>query len=104
MELLLLLMIRVEGVLGDAVRFPAPLPLEESTSSRPESKLLEGVTFRWKGFSGRAKVLEGVVGVEGTEVGRAGTSSVGELSSDRRRGMICFGWPFESMKGEKEGC
>ena len=89
-------MIRAEGVLGDAVLMlliptllPSPLA---STSSRPESRLLDGVTLRWKGFKGRVKVLEGVVGVEGTEVGKgAGMSSVGEVSSERRRGIICLG-------------
>ena len=94
-ELLLLRMIRVDGVLGEAV-LPTPLPPISpplaSTSSRPESKLLDGVTFRWKGLRGRVKVLDGVVGVEGegTDVGRGGSSSVGdELSSDKRRGINC---------------
>ena len=92
-ELLLLRMIRMDGVLGEAV-LPTPLPPISpplaSTSSRPESKLLDGVTFRWKGLRGRVKVLDGVVGVEGTDVGRGGSSSVGdELSSDKRRGINC---------------
>ena len=66
-ELLRRLITRASGVLG----VPPPLPPRSppSTASRPESKLLDGVTFRWKGFSGRVNVLDGVVGVEGVEVG-----------------------------------